>query len=207
MDISGVIKNRLERISGDFEYIDGVREVLLKSNRELLSKCVHAIKLIYNGDYEAGKRLLGEAYKIFGKILDKFGELRSERDKYIVLKGVSDGLREFVEAILLYNRFSGDNYLVEVLEKIPNNIFVEGVFDYLGELRRKFVEYIIEGSIEDAKELLYEVKEIYEVLNMIIIKSYYIHDYKRRLDLIRSQLLKSMEDLASMAILRGGEGE
>jgi predicted translin family RNA/ssDNA-binding protein len=104
----------------------------------------------------------------------------------------------------MYNRLTGDSLGLDLLPKVSNKVFIEGLFDYTGELRRKFLGYLLEGELDKAREIVDELSRLYDVLSIFIVKSYYLRDFRRRLDQLRSQLIRSLEDLANALYSRRG---
>lgn len=190
-------------INARFELLDETREKAIQLNRQLLRISINAITLINKGKIDSVKEYLKDANMLIQKIYELLNRLGPEDNIYI-LKVVSEGIREYVEATLLYSYFSGEDLLdINYLIRFGPTPIIEGFFDFIGELRRFFLGLLIENEIEKAKSIIDYIKKIYNILLMLNIKNYYISSFKRRFDILRSQLDKCLEDY-NFALRRKG---
>lgn len=202
--ISGFLKERLNIVLEDYKVLDDNRELIIRIARDLLNSSVNANRQISAGDLDAARKHLEDAFIQYHKaniIIDKL----TAYDKHYLYKIMDESLKELVEAILFYNRLSSKSLGEDILSNLPSKIFVEGLFDYMGELHRKFLQYLLERDLLEAEKILEELKELYDILSFFVLKSFYIPDFRRKLDLLRNILLKSMEDLAAAIYSKRGD--
>ncbi len=204
MEHFDIIKKRIEQVLKDYEELDSIREDIIKLNREILNNAVIANRLIASGDVEEARKYILKGLEIFSAVQPKISGVERVEDRLFLYRILDEGLKELVEAILMYNRLTGDSLGLDLLSKVSNKVFIEGLFDYTGELRRKFLGYLLEGELDKAREIVDELNRLYDVLSIFIVKSYYLRDFRRRLDQLRSQLIRSLEDLANALYSRGG---
>ncbi len=204
MDHFGFIKNRVEKVLRDYEALDSIREEIIKINREILNNAVLANRMIASGDMDRAKDHISKALLLYTNTLDRISNVERIEDRLFLYRIMDEGLKELVEAILMYNRFTGEELGIDLLSSVSNKVFIEGLFDYAGELRRKFLGYLLEGNLENARGIVDELNNLYDVLSLFIVKSYYLRDFRRRLDQLRSQLIRSLEDLSNALYSRGG---
>lgn len=201
------LKKRLNKVMGDYESLDDNRELIIRISRDLLNNSVKANRNLSTGDLDVAREYLEEAFGQYyeaNTIINKV----SEYEKHYLYKIMDESLKELVEAILFYNRLSNISLGEDILDSLPSKVFVEGLFDYTGELRRKFLEYLLGKNLSEAEEIVEELKELYDILSSFVLKSFYIPNFRRKLDLLRNILLKSMEDLATVIYSKqGGEIE
>ena len=199
-----VIKKRIERVLKDYEELDSIREDIIRLNREILNNAVIANRLIASGDMEEARKHILRGLEFYSAAQSKISGVERIEDRLFLYRILDEGLKELVEAILMYNRLTNDSLGLDLLSKVSNKVFIEGLFDYTGELRRKFLGYLLEGELDKAREIVDELNSLYDVLSIFIVKSYYLRDFRRRLDQLRSQLIRSLEDLANALYSRGG---
>lgn len=204
MEHFDIIKKRIEQVLKDYEELDSIREDIIKLNREILNNAVIANRLIASGDVEEARKYILKGLETFSAVQPKISGVERVEDRLFLYRILDEGLKELVEAILMYNRLTGDSLGLDLLSKVSNKVFIEGLFDYTGELRRKFLGYLLEGELDKAREIVDELNRLYDVLSIFIVKSYYLRDFRRRLDQLRSQLIRSLEDLANALYSRGG---
>jgi predicted translin family RNA/ssDNA-binding protein len=118
---------------------------------------------------------------------------------------VKDIYREAVEAILLYTFISEDMDILHRIDFINKSIVIEGFFEFLGEVRRLFIDEAIKGNIHVITKYLEFMDSSYRLLFSTYFPNYYFPDYKRRIDILRSQVEKSKEDY--IRIKYGGKNE
>ena len=203
--VSDFLKRRLNIVLKDYKVLDDNRELIIRIARDLLNSSVNANRKLSAGDLDTARKHLEDAFTQYHEaniIIDKL----SAYDKQYLYKIMDESLKELVEAILFYNRLSSKSLGEDILSNLPSKIFVEGLFDYIGELHRKFLQYLLERDLLEAEKILEELKELYDILSFFVLKSFYIPDFRRKLDLLRNILLKSMEDLAT-AIYSKRSGE
>ena len=204
MEHFDVIKKRIEKVLRDYEELDSIREDIIKLNRDILNNAVIANRLIASGEMEEARKHILRGLEIYSTAQPKILGVERIEDRLFLYRILDEGLKELVEAILMHNRLTGDSLGLELLSKVSNKVFIEGLFDYTGELRRKFLGYLLEGELDKAREIVDELNTLYEMLSIFIVKSYYLRDFRRRLDQLRAQLIRSLEDLANALYSRGG---
>ncbi len=113
------------------------------------------------------------------------------RDRYRIFKDV---MKESIEAILFYIYLTGSYNLIDDLLRFDETIIVESYFEFLGEVRRLYIDNLINDDIYSASNHLSFLSSSYQSLSTRYFPNYFIPDYKRRLDQFRSQLERSKED-------------
>lgn len=197
MDHLNFIRGRIDKVLKDYEALDSVREDFIRLSRDLLNNAVLANRRIASGDMDGAKSLINKAIAIYSDALEKVSSVDRVEDRFFLYKIMDEGLKELVEAILMYNRFSDEKIGLDILSNVSNKVFIDGLFDYIGELRRKFLGYLLDGDLDRAREIVAELNELYDILSMFMVKSYYLRDFRRKLDILRSQLIRSLEDLSN----------
>lgn len=191
------IINRLEKIKKNFENIDASREDVIKLNRELINITNKVLSTIYSGDEKAIGKYINKMIRIYREIEKKYLSSETPIHEYTYyIRILKDGIKEYVEAILFYNFYrDGDiEEMVRLLERVPDDIFVEGLMDFVGELRRTFLETLKNKELDKAEKTLNLMNTIYKSLITTTLKSFFVKDFKHKLDIFRGMILRSMED-------------
>ncbi len=201
------ILKKLEKIIDNYMKIEAVREKAIKLNRELLINSSKLMATIYSGDMEKAELYSRNLIKLISTINNELMVDTHGPEEYMFYtKIIRDGLKESVEALLLYiySREETADYNT-FFKNIPDDIFLDGVIEFIGELRRIFLESLRNNEIEKAENALDTIKTIYNNLLSTGIKSFYISNYKRKIDGIRQILLRSIEDYIIYKSSKRGE--
>ncbi len=198
MDIKCYIASLINSVKERYSKLDKVREEIIKLNRDALNHATEAIRMINSEEYKkAAKeiRLADSSIKNAIKLITSLP--LNGYTPYYLYRILAESLREFIEAILLYVYVSNDiSYLKCIPCNIPDEIYINAIFDFTGELRRYLLTALIKGDINMAEETAIFIKDLYNMLVTLTVKSYYISNFKRSLDLLRYQLEKSLEDIS-----------
>ncbi len=201
---SDFIKDRINKVIEDYESIDNAREDIIRISRSILNNAVKANRNLSAGNLDEARKCLEEAFVNYHEANTIISKI-SSHEKYYLYRIIDASLKEVVEAILFYNSLSHTSLWEDILDDIPNKVFIEGLFDYVGELRRKFLEYLLDNNLSEAEKIVNELKELYDILSSLVLKSFYIPDFRKKLDSFRNILLKSMEDLVTAFYSKKGD--
>lgn len=191
------IFNRLSKIQKEFTQIEQIREKAIKLNRELILTTNKVISSLYSKKLDEAANHLNHLIKTSKQAIELISPKGSRStDNIYYIKILKEGLKEYVETILFYKYLEAPDAteLRKLLDKIPGDIFIEGVFDFFGELRRLFLEALKEKNVKEAEKILKFMKLIHDYLLSSGIKSFYVKDFKYKLDGVRQMILRSMED-------------
>jgi|Deesub1362B_J571_1020462.scaffolds.fasta_scaffold00004_272 predicted translin family RNA/ssDNA-binding protein len=178
-----------------YNKLEEIREKIISNNRKIITTSAQIIHLLHRSEVSNINNLLSDVNTLISISLDDVEQLRDTGEKCIVLKILRDGVREYVEASLLYEFITKEQLQIDNrIFTLLSDAFIEGVFEFAGELRRLFLKKLIKRDLEGAKEALDFIELLYEKLSTITIKGFFISSFKRRLDLLRAQLDKSMEN-------------
>ena len=210
-EIREYIFDKLSKIQKEFTQIEQIREKAIKLNRELILTTNKVMSALYSKKLDEAANHLNHLIKT-SKQATELISLKGSRstDNIYYIKILKEGLKEYVETILFYNYFEASENieLKTLLDEIPNDIFIEGVFDFIGELRRIFLEALKEKDLKKAEKILEFMKLLYDNLLSSGIKSFYVRDFKYKLDGVRQMILRSMEDyIIAIYSSRGGKIE
>jgi predicted translin family RNA/ssDNA-binding protein len=170
-----------------------------KDREKLIEECAKTINL-------TKKHQLAVFRRDFDKAREILEEIKEHRKKYLKIAKRDDYFKaklniyntaeqEFVET-LLFHSFVGSNVIIPFSElnkeyKISLTTYFSGLLDFLGELKRIFIEYLAESKEKEAFELKENVLNIYKDLLNLNLKA---GDLRKKFDGLR-YLVKSMEEI------------
>lgn len=204
-EVINYISALLQRIGEKYSKLERRREEIIRLNREILNHSVNANYYLLRGNYSDGLKevqLANDAMEIAKNLIES-----SHEDRMYLQKILHEGIREYVENMLLYLYLVPNSKIsVESLDSLISfgtPSIIEGIFDFIGELRRVYVELLIRGELAKAREVLNDMRFIYEGLMRLQVKNFYVPSFKRRLDILKSQIDKSLEDYLLTLVKRG----
>ncbi|MGB9806048.1 MAG: hypothetical protein ACPLRT_04725 [Thermoproteota archaeon] len=104
--------------------------------------------------------------------------------------------QEFFEALALFSLITGDSKsVVKEANLIPSLSFLLGLSDLIGELRREIISNLMEQKIEEAKDLLDAMQEIYNNLQKTPLPESIAPGLRRKIDVNRTTIEASISDL------------
>lgn len=181
----------LDDLNQTFRHVDSVRNNVFSKMHDVFSRVREVFSLLYTRELEVSKEKLEEVIVML-KEIDVMVKQVDIKD--YLFRTTKDIYREFSEALLLYTYLSNDASLLKHLDIVKNEIFIEAFFEFLGEIRRILIDDLIRGRIESVKRHIDFMDSSYNILFSSYFPNYFFPDYKRRLDILRSQLEKSKED-------------
>jgi translin len=104
--------------------------------------------------------------------------------------------QEFFEALALFSIITGDSKsIVKEINLIPSLSLLLGLSDLIGELRREIISNLMEQKIEEAKDLLDAMQEIYNNLQKTPLPESVAPGLRRKIDVNRTTIEASISDL------------
>ena len=172
--------------------VETLKDIVIKGNRDVISSCSKAIDAARIGERGKAEEELLRAINGYESLRKRLAE--SELGEEHLFKLILEAEREVVEAYLFYLYVFGSAPPLDLSSLSPEGI-VRGFLDFTGELRRLFLEKLIKDDLRGARESLELMKEVYSMISSSGIHLSTFGDLKRRLDILRSQIEKSLEDL------------
>jgi translin len=187
------LKASIEGISARLSSKVEVREELSLKAKRGIRLCGEAVSLSHRGQIDEAKKRLEEAKEIME-------ELRLKRQDLEL--NVFDTLaQEYVEAEALVRVVEGRGLpSVEELE-VADEVYVLGMTDLIGELRRRALEEMRRGNRPEAERLYELMKGIYELIWPLEYPRSLVPGLRHKLDAMRRVLDETLHDLTLMKML------
>jgi len=199
-DLLTYLENFLNKLEEKYNLIDEKRNILYKYSRELISINRKIVGCLYSKDIEKAK----EYFKDIFKLLRVSEKIINEYDmKYIFERILRDIYKEIAESLFLYIYLSGDTSLLDKVDMFEQSIIIDAFFEFLGEVRRIFIDDVIRGDIKSSISHLNFMDKAFNILYSKYFPNYFIKDYKRHIDILRSQVERSKDDFIYLKFSRG----
>ncbi|MCD6383883.1 MAG: hypothetical protein J7L88_05420 [Thermoplasmata archaeon] len=167
-----------EEIKKALDEEDALREEAYRLHREAIRAARDAIKRVSNGGE------LGEEIYHFRDSLLKILEENPVMHRYTFIE---DALTEIAEALIFSAVMSGEDLPTPGEISIHPRLYLLGLADAVGEMRRVVISMLIEGDIEGAGEMLKRMEEAAGLVDAFVYPSSLIA-LKRKQDVVRSLL-------------------
>lgn len=187
--IDGVIQKNLPVL----HRIESIREEVIQVNRRIIFESSKAIESVHAKKFDEALQYIERA-KL--RLIKTREELGKEDASSLLDKMLESGEREFFEAALTYS-FARSAPPGEILGEIDIKPIplIMGIVDFTGELRRIFLDALVEGELHTAEESLRTIRHIYSTLIGLDVRVSMLPGFRKRLDIIRSQMERSTENL------------
>ena len=190
-EILTFINQVLNNLENKYREIDSLRNKIYSKSRELITYNRSLINSLFNNDFNNAEKLTAEIVKMLNELYSIIVEYDDRQMLYKIFKDV---MKESIESILFYIYLTGNYDLISNLLRYDEAIIIESYFEFLGEVRRLYIDNLINDDIRSASNHLNFLSSSYHLLSSRYFPNYFISDYKRRLDQLRTQLERSKED-------------
>ncbi len=187
------LDNTAETIRRYMEQVDGARDLAYRRSRSLIALCARAIRAIHREEWDAAEGLLAEAR---AATYDLVGGVRDYPELYFA-GYTQDAIKEFVEGNLVYAMVRGRTLPTpEELGSEPNT-WLNGLAEAASELRRRILDLLRRGRMEEAERLLDAMDHIYSTLVTFDFADQITGGLRRRTDALRAVFERTNGDVAS----------
>jgi translin len=182
-----------DAIRGRFDARMQARERALPASRHAIRCCANAIRAIHRGEFDLAHRLMDEAR---AAIDDGLEAVASHPD--IRYAGyLQDAQKEYAEARLTEVVVTGGKDVPTPEElRVEDAPYLNGMAEAIGEARRRVLDLLREGRVDDGDAVLVAMEDLYAVLVTIDYPDAITGNLRRSTDVSRSLLEKTRGDLA-----------
>ena len=180
-----------ESIRLDFDIRTGARDKALAQARQLTRACSLSIRAVHRDDVDEMNERLVDAQKL-AKTLTT--DLQDHPD--IFFAGYTqDALKEYVEANVTCALIQNQPLLTPEELGVVSAIYLNGLAEVVGELRRRVLDILRHGYSKEAERLLGHMDEIYSVLVTMDYPDAITNGLRRQTDIARSIIEKTRGDV------------
>lgn len=187
--VNSQIEIKLDGVLKKLAEIDEQREEVMKTCREVVRLARQLIVAVHRQvkDEEALEKLRAAA--------EKLKNTRKKSPSIYYTGCAPSSLVEYVEAECFYAYVFEDRLpAMEDLEVDPS-IYLLGVADFTGEIKRYLYELIKEERFDDAEKALKTMEKIYDKLRTAAVPNVLAQGLRRKVDVMRTVLETARRDL------------
>lgn len=190
--LSGV-EETAERIRQELDELHVIREKAYKLSREIVMSSSTAIKHMHRHDVEAARRQLAET----AELVREMQEALADAPRLGGGGFVGDSEKEYVEAAGVIACMSGEAVPSEEALGVSGAVWLNGLSEVVGELRRHVLDLIREGQPERAEDSLSAMEDIYHMIMSFDYPDAITLGLRRRSDAARGMVERTRGDLTN----------
>jgi translin len=180
-----------EAILVRLEATNAARERALAETRQIVRMSANAIRAVHRDDFNEADRLLADARAMQDALI---AELREHPNIY--WSGyVQDAQKEFAEANIVLGIISGRGVPGPDDLSVENAVYLNGLGESAGELRRYVLDALRRSQPERAETLLAAMDDIYGLLVTVDYPDAVTGGLRRTTDMVRGVLERTRGDL------------
>ena len=172
------------------------REVALKNSRQIIRSSANAIRALHRGDREHAAMLLSEVRALIDEAEQSLG---GHLD--IFYAGFYyDAVKEYAEAEVTMALTGGDPLPLPDELGIHSVPYLKGLGEAVGELRRRLLDQLRTGHLDDAEATFVDMETIHDLLAALDYPDGMTSGLRRTTDVARALIERSRADLTSTII-------
>jgi translin len=180
-----------ERVLSRLEAINVARERALAETRQIVRMSANAIRAVHRDDYDEAARLVGQARTM----QDSLAAVLAEHPNIYWSGYVQDAQKEYTEANIVLGIISGRGLPSPEDLSVENAVYLNGLGEAAGELRRYVLDALRRSQPERAEPLLAAMDDIYGLLVTVDYPDAITGGLRRTTDMVRGVLERTRGDL------------
>ena len=198
--MSPVSSDDLDRVGAEVRPVlddrFAAREQGITGSRRVIRASANAIRSLHRGEFDEADRLIDEA----GSVLSEITAALSGHQDILHAGFVNDAAKEYAEARLTAAIFGGHSLPSAAdlgLDPVP---FLHGLGETVGECRRRMLDRLRAGEVDDAERLLVAMDAIVDLLATMDYPDGMTSGLRRTTDVGRALVERSRADLTSTVV-------
>ena len=173
------------------EGINAARERALAEARQIVRLSANAVRAVHRAEFDVARDLLDQAREMHGAVARDLSAFPS-----IYWSGyVQDAQKEYAEARITLGVISGSGVPEPADLSVGDAVYLNGLGEAAGELRRHALDTIRRGDLPHAEDVLGVMDEIYGVLVSVDYPDAVTGGLRRTTDMVRGVLERTRGDL------------
>lgn len=172
------------------------RERAITESRKVIRAAANTIRALHRSEWDEAERLVTESGTLLSSITDAL-EANPELLSHAV---VQDAAKEFAEARITQAIFTGSDipsFGDLGIDPVP---YLHGLGEAVGEMRRRMLDLLRDGQIDEAERLLQAMDEFVDQLAQIDYPDGMTNGLRRTTDVSRSLVERSRSDLTATVV-------
>jgi translin len=168
------------------------RERALPASRRAIRSCANAIRAIHRGEFELAHQLMDEARAAIDEGLTAVAQHPDIR----FAGYLQDAQKEYAEARLTEAIVHGSQVPTPDALGVEDAPYLNGMAEAIGEARRRVLDLLRGGRVDDGDAVLAAMEDLYAVLVTMDYPDAITGNLRRSTDVARSLIEKTRGDLA-----------
>ncbi|HHY89029.1 MAG TPA: haloacid dehalogenase [Chloroflexi bacterium] len=182
-----------EQVHAVMDSRNQARDRALVQARELTRHAAHAIRAIHRGELEVAEDHLRQA----GQLHQAFKTELADFPQIFYAGYTQDAIKEFVEANVTVALIQGHPLPLPDQLEVDPAVYLNGLAEAVGELRRRTLDILRKGYSEEAERLLACMDEIFALLITVDYPDAITNGLRRQTDLARGIIERTRGDLTT----------
>lgn len=179
----------------EFDPKFAAREKAIGNGREIIRSSANAIRSIHRGELDKARDLMDTAHGLVGESRDA---LADHPDVNVGI--LNDAAKEYAEARLFYALSEGESLPTAADLGMRMAPYLNGLGEAVGELRRRLLDKLRSGDLEDAERILGQMDDVVDLLASIDYPDGMTGSLRRTTDVSRSLVERSRADLTTTIV-------
>jgi len=174
----------IDGMISQLEKLEKEQDEVLSSSREIIRFCSKGIKALHAGEIEEGRKNVAEAEK-------RLAMFKGSSFVHIL----NQSYQEVCEAKLLLAVIEGEKIPTHTELGLPFEMYLTGLCDLVGELRREMLEMLKSGKKKEASYYFDMMNAIYEELVPLRFSNSLLPNFRKKQDVARMQVEQARSEL------------
>ncbi len=188
------LENTIVEITAELDNIDSKREGIIAINRKLNRTSGRGIARIVKGEDPTDNLL--EARELMKNLSNEIVDVVSLTS----WRFTNAGVEEYVEFEILYSIINGNVIPKPVDLLVPSWMWITGLADVMGELRRIILNRLLVNKVDEAKELLNSMQIIYDLIVSLDFSKSIISNLRKKIDVARIKIERTESDVVNASM-------
>jgi translin len=194
VDLDGISRDLRARFDARVQ----ARERALPASRRAIRSCANAIRAIHRGEFELAHRLMDEARAAIDEGLAAVAEHPDIR----FAGYLQDAQKEYAEANITFAVVTGADLPSPASLGIEDAPYLNGMAEAIGEARRRVLDILRTGEVDQGERLLGAMEDMYGVLVTMDYPDAITLNLRRSTDVARTLIEKTRGDLSIAFVQR-----
>jgi translin len=180
-----------EFVHEKFDARNQARDKALTQARMVIRHASHAIRAIHRMEIEEAAKQVGQARHLVNQLKT---DLADYQDLFYA-GYTQSALKEYVEAVVTCAIIQGQDIPLPGEIDVEADVYLNGLAEVVGELRRRCMDILRSGFSDDAVSLLSIMDEIYAMLITVDYPDALTNGLRRQTDLVRGIVERTRGDI------------
>ena len=183
-------------VRADLEEKNAARELALKNCRIIIRTSANAIRALHRDERDRAEELLAEARAL---IAEAEAPLADHQDIYHA-GFFYDAVKEYAEGVLTASLLAGERLPLPSEIGVHSVPYLKGLGEAVGEQRRRMLDFLRAGRIEDAEATFVAMDAVLDLLTSLDYPDGMTAGLRRTTDVARSLIERSRSDLTTAVV-------